>query len=78
MSSDPDFFPGDPAKYVVGRKEEKPARRHGRQKPKPKAAPLLFEERLLRDIRKRKEELKPVLDEVPQLMAALKALEDLK
>ena len=73
-----DFYPGDPANHVMGRSEEKPARRHAPQKPKPKAAPLNFEERLLRDIRRRKAVLEPMIKEIPRLEKALKALEELK
>lgn len=73
-----DFFPGDPALHVMGRSEEKPARRHAPQKPKPKVTPLTFEERLLRDIRKRKAVLEPMIKEIPQLEKALAALEALK
>ena len=31
----PDFLPGDPARHILGREEEKPARRHRPQPPKP-------------------------------------------
>lgn len=73
-----DFYPGDPANHVIGKREERPAKRHGRQKPKPVATPLSFEERLLRDIRLRMEELKPLIQEVPRLEQALKALKSVK
>jgi hypothetical protein len=73
-----DFMPGDPARYVIGRSEEKPARRHGRQKRKPKTQPLQFEERLLRDIRKRKEALAPLVQEVPKLEQAQEILKGIK
>lgn len=73
-----DFMGGDPAHHVIGKPEEKPAKRHARQKPKPKAAPLQFEDRLLRDIRRRKAEIAPFLDEIPKLEEAHKALKEIK
>lgn len=73
-----DFMPGDPAKYVIGKSEEKPARRHGRQKRKPKTEPLMFEARLLRDIRERKEALAPLVKEIPRLERAQEILKGIK
>lgn len=73
-----DFMGGDPAHHVLGKPEEKPARRHAPQKPKPKAQPLQFEERLLRDIRARKERIAPRLKEIVRLEAAEKALKEIK
>lgn len=74
-----DFFPGDPVNHVLGRSDEKPARRHGRPKPKPGASPpLSFEERLLRDVRLRKAMLESAVKEVPQLEDALKRLKEIK
>jgi len=35
MSSAIDYLPGDPASHVIGKPEEKPARRHRPQPPKP-------------------------------------------
>ena len=65
MMDEMDFLGGDPANHVLGRPEEKPARRHAPQKPKPKGRPPLpFEERLLRDIRARKERIAPRLKEI--------------
>lgn len=69
---------GDPAHRVIGKPEEKPARRHGRQKPKPKTQPLHFEERLLRDIRARKERLATRIKEIAQLEEAERALKEIK
>lgn len=71
MSSD--FIPGDPASYVCGRPDERPARVHAPQKPKP---PLSFQKKLLLDIRERKNEIKFATEEVPRLMEALKRLEE--
>jgi hypothetical protein len=73
-----DFMAGDPAHHVIGRPEEKPARRHAPQKPKPRAEPLQFEERLLRDIRRRKADLAPLVQEVPELERAQEILKGLK
>jgi hypothetical protein len=73
-----DFMGGDPAHHVIGKAEEKPARVHAPQKPKPKAQPLQFEARLLRDIRVRKEQITPRLKEIEQLEAAEKALKEIK
>lgn len=72
-----DFMGGDPARHVVGKPEEKPARVHAPQKPKPKAQPLQFEARLLRDIRVRKEQIAPRLKEIERLEAAEKALKEI-
>jgi hypothetical protein len=69
-----DFNGGDPANHVAGRPDEKPARRHGRQKPKPKAQPLQFEDRLLRDIRQRLATIAPQIKEIPKLEEAEKVL----
>jgi hypothetical protein len=73
-----EFMGGDPARHVIGRSEEKTARRHSRQKPKPKTQPLQFEERLLRDIRARKERIAPRLKEIERLEAAETALKEIK
>lgn len=73
-----EFVGGDPANHVVGKQEEKPARRHGRQKPKPKAQPLQFEERLVRDIRERMASIAPQIKEIPKLEEAEKALKEIK
>jgi hypothetical protein len=77
MQLQADFMGGDPAHHVIGKAEEKPARKHAPQKPKPKAKPLHFEERLLRDIRVRKERIAPRLKEIAQLEAAEKALKEI-
>lgn len=70
-----DVVRGDPANAVLGRDDdEKPARVHGEQPPKPPATPLTFVERLVRDIRLRMDELRPLIEEVPQLEAAEHAL----
>jgi hypothetical protein len=69
-----DFYPGDPASHVLGRPDEKPARRHAPPKPKPRVRILEFEERLLRDIRQRRMEIEPLVKEVPELEKALESL----
>lgn len=72
-----DFMGGDPAHHVIGKPEEKPARRHAPQKPKPKTQPLQFEERLLRDIRARKDRIAPRLKEIAMLEEAEKVLNEI-
>jgi hypothetical protein len=73
-----DFLAGDPAHHVIGKPEEKPARRHASQRAKPKARPLSFEERLVRDIRRRKEDLSPFIQEITKLERAQEILKGLK
>lgn len=84
-----EFLGGDPANHVAGKPEEKPARRHGRQKPKPKVKPLpyeerlhrdvvLFEQRQLDDIRRRMKTIAPQIKEIPKLEEAEKALKEIK
>jgi hypothetical protein len=81
-----DVLRGDPVKYVVGG-EEKPARRHAPQPPKPPAPKPLtlmerahrdvvdYEWRLLTEVKMRKAELQPLVEEVPLLEEALRGLE---
>jgi len=65
-----DFYKGDPVRHVIGRAEEKPARIHGRQKPKPR----LTGRGILALIEFRKQELEPVVAEYKELLEAQKAL----
>ena len=65
-----DFYKGDPAKHVLGRDEEKPARIHRPQKPKPSRTGKT----ILADILYRIEELKPVVEEYKELREAKQAL----
>lgn len=65
-----DFLKGDPAQIVLGRSEEKPARRHGRQKPKPP----LTARGILELVKYRKDQLEPVVEEYKELLEAKKAL----
>lgn len=60
---DADFIPGDPAVHVIGRADEKPARRHGRQKPKP----VLGEKAIKGLIQARMSELETVVTEYKEL-----------
>lgn len=78
MQTQADFMGGDPAHHVLGKPDEKPARRHAPQKPKPKARPMQFEERLLSNIRKRMQQIAPVLEEVARLEKAEQALKEIK
>ena len=68
-----DYFPGDPARHVLGREDEKSARRHRPLPPKPKI--LSFEEKLSYDIRKRMFLIAPAVSEASRLEEALKRLE---
>lgn len=65
-----DFYKGDPVRHVIGRLEEKPARRHGRQKPKPQ----LTARGILALIEFRRQALEPVVAEYKELQEAQKAL----
>ena len=65
------YEPGDPAVAVLGREEERPARVHGPQRPKPP----LGANGIRGTILARLEELKPLVEEYGRLEAADKALE---
>lgn len=65
-----DFFKGDPAKHVLGRTEEKPARIHRPQAPPPPRTGRVIHA----DILYRMEQLKPVVAEYKELQEAKKAL----
>jgi hypothetical protein len=67
-----DVLRGDPATHVIGKPDEKPARRHAPLPPKPEAHPTA--RTILADIRLRRQELEPLVREVPELEAALEAL----
>lgn len=67
---DTDFAPGDPANIVLGRPDEKPARRHAPQKPKP----IKGEKGILVDIRHRMSILEPLVKEHKKLTEANKVL----
>jgi hypothetical protein len=68
---DTDYVPGDPARHVLGKREEQPARVHAPQPPKP--GPTL--RTIHADVQLRMQQLEPVLAEYDQLQRALKALE---
>lgn len=65
-----DYVPGDPARRVLGKPEEKPARVHRPQPPKPAPTAKV----ILADIRLRKQLLEDVLKEYDTLRQALVAL----
>lgn len=67
---DADFIRGNPEHVVLGKPEEKPARRHGRQKPRP-----VTETTIKTDIMFRMALLKPMVDEYRLLKRADEALE---
>jgi hypothetical protein len=70
MVTEDDFVPGDPARIVLGKDEEKSARVHG---PRPERKPTL--KTIHADVKVRMQELDGVVEEHDQLEAALKALE---
>lgn len=65
-----DVLKGDPAAHVIGKPEEKPARKHAPQPPKPGPTARV----ILASIQLRRQELEPVVREVAELEAALEAL----
>jgi hypothetical protein len=69
---DEDFKPGDPANHVLGKPDEKPAKVHGQQRPKPPRRPTAVT--IHRSIKRRMDELKPVVEEYRRLDAAYNAL----
>lgn len=71
-----DFLRGDPAQHVLGRPEERPARVHAPQPPKPTIR-RVDQTTIQRDIQKRLRELGPLAEEAALLEQAIKALEDL-
>jgi hypothetical protein len=64
-----DFVPGDPASHVLGKPEEKPAKKHAPQKPKP----IKTARGILADIEHRMQEIEPLLKEY----AVLKDVRDI-
>lgn len=68
---DEDFIRGNPEHVVLGRPDEKPAKKHSRQKPKPITLVTIRE-----SIRARMEFLKPIRDEFEALERAIRALEE--
>jgi len=65
-----DFKPGNPEHIVLGKPDEKPAKKHGRQRARPVTAMTI-----LTDIKFRRHMLQPLVDEYRQLEKANKALE---
>jgi|1186.fasta_scaffold77686_3 hypothetical protein len=64
VTANADFLPGDPANHVVGKPEEKPARRHAPPPPKP----IKTARGMLADIELRLQELEPLLEEYKLLV----------
>jgi hypothetical protein len=69
-----DVLKGNPATYVIGKPDEKPARKHAPLPPKRKRPTA---KTVLADIRLRRQELEPVVRGVAELEAALEALRDI-
>jgi hypothetical protein len=69
-TSTSEFLPGDPATHVLGRPEEKPARRH--RPPPPKPAPN--ERAILADIQLRMQMIEFAPAEYKRLKAGLEAI----
>jgi hypothetical protein len=70
--SDAELMRGDPAQHVLGKPEEQSARIHADLPPVERR---ISQKSILADIKWRRQELEPVLAEVAQLEAALRALE---
>jgi hypothetical protein len=64
MATTVDYLPGDPASHVLGRPEEKPAKRHAPQPPKPNKTAR----GILADVELRIQELEPLLEEYKLLL----------
>jgi hypothetical protein len=67
-----DYLPGDPANHVLGKPEEKPAKRHAKQKPKPTKTAR----GIAADIKLRMQEIEPLVKEyeiLKEVDAALNA-----
>lgn len=55
----PDYMPGDPANHIIGKPDEKPAKKHAEQPPKP----IKTARGILADIELRVQELEPLVKE---------------
>lgn len=74
---DEDFYRGDPASHVINAREEKPARVHAPQPPKPPAPRTKTIRQVQREIAGRIDELSPVVAEFAKLEKAAEALKDI-
>ena len=70
MAVSPDYNPGDPALHIVGKPDEQPAKKHGKQKPKPTKTAR----GIAADIEHRIQVLEPQLDALVKEMAMLQQL----
>ena len=70
MAATTDFNPGDPFLYVGGKPEEKTAKKHGKQPPKPTKTAR----GIAADIEHRIQVLEPQLDALTKEMAMLQQL----
>lgn len=73
VPAEPDFSPGDPAKIVLGKDEEQPARVHAPQKPKPGPTATT----ILADVKLRKQELEPFVTEYDLLVKVDEAIKNI-
>ena len=71
---DTDILKGNPEHIVLGKPDEKPARVHRQQKPKPPKTAR----GILADIRLRKQQLEFAVKEYPRLVEADKRLKKIK
>jgi hypothetical protein len=71
IATEADYMPGDPAQHIIGKPEEKSARRHRPLPPKerPNTAKTI-----LADIKMRRQELEPLVEEHKLLTRAVEAL----
>jgi hypothetical protein len=72
MVKEDDYVPGDPARYVLGRLEEQPARVH---LPLPRKPRVVNAATIAYDLQLRMDQLRPAVEEVARLERALEALE---
>jgi hypothetical protein len=69
-----DYMPGDPALRIVGKPGEKPARKHRALPPKQRH---ISAKTILADIKLRRQNLEPLVEEYKLLLRADEALKDI-
>lgn len=74
---DDDIYRGDPADHVLGRSEEKAARVHAVQPPKPRHSRTKKITQIRRDIVGRIDEISPAVAEYELLLEAAEALKEI-